>query len=78
MKTTKIAYTAVFEQENGGGWAAYVPDLPTVVVSADTREEAERLVREGVELYVELLHEEGKPLPPAAFHTQQIEVFANA
>ena len=74
----KIAYTAVFEQESNGGWAAYVPDLPTVLVSADTREEAERLVREGIELYVELLHEEGKPLPPAAFQTQQIEVAANA
>jgi hypothetical protein len=39
----KIAYTAVFEQESNGGWAAYVPDLPIVLVSADTREEAERL-----------------------------------
>jgi predicted RNase H-like HicB family nuclease len=73
----KITYTAVFEQESNGGWAAYVPDLPTVLVSADTREEAERLVREGIELYVELLHEEGKPLPPAAFQTQQIEVAAH-
>ncbi len=78
MKPRRIAYTAVFEQEIGGGWAAYVPDLPTVLVSADTREEAERLVTEGIELYVELLHEEGKPLPAAAFHTQQIEVAMNA
>jgi len=74
----KITYTAVFEQEIGGGWAAYVPDLPTVLVSADTREEAERLVREGIELYIELLHEEGKPLPPAAFQVKQIEVAAYA
>jgi len=74
----KIAYTAVFEQETGGGWAAYVPDLPTILVSADTREETERLVREGIELYVKFLQEEGKPLPPAAFHTQQIEVGAHA
>jgi predicted RNase H-like HicB family nuclease len=73
----KIAYT-VFEQETGGGWAAYVPDLPTVLVSADTREEAERLVREGIELYIELLREEGKPLPPPAFHAQRIEVAAHA
>ena len=77
-KPTKIAYTAVFERESGGGWAAYVPDLPTVLVSADTREEAERLVREGVELYIELLQEEGKPLPPVVFHAQQIEVLAPA
>jgi predicted RNase H-like HicB family nuclease len=75
---TKIAYTAVFEQETGGGWAAYVPDLPTVLVSGNTREEAERLVREGIELYIELLQEEGKPLPPVAFHAQKIEVLATA
>jgi len=74
----KVAYTAVFEQEAGGGWAAYVPDMPTVLVSADTREEAERLVREGMELYLELLREEGKPLPPAAFQAQAIEVAAHA
>ncbi len=61
----KIAYTAVFEQETNGGWAAYVPDLPTVLVSADTREEAEQLVREGIEIYVELLQEEVSP-----FHRQ--------
>ncbi len=74
----KIAYTAVFEQETGGGWAAYVPDLPTVLVSADTRGETEQLLREAIELYIELLQEKGKPLPPAAFQTQQIEVLAHA
>ena len=78
MKIAKIAYTAVFEQETGGGWAAYVPDLPTVLVSADTREETEKLVREGIELYIELLQEEGKPLPPVVFHAQEIEVMAGA
>ena len=70
----KIAYTAVFEQESEGGWAAYVPDLPTVLASADTRIEAEQLIREGIEMYLELLSEEGKPIPPAAFQTEQIEV----
>jgi predicted RNase H-like HicB family nuclease len=74
----RVACTAVFEQEKSGGWAAYVPDLPTVLVSADSREEAERLVREGIELYLELLHEEGKPLPPAAFQAKQFEVATHA
>ena len=73
-----LAYTAVFEQELNGGWAAYVPDLPTVLASADTREETEKLIREGIELYLELLHEQGKPIPFANFHTQRIEVSAAA
>jgi predicted RNase H-like HicB family nuclease len=74
----KIAYTAVFEQEAEGGWAAYVPDLPTVLASSDTRAETERLIREGIEFYLELLQESGKPLPPAAFQTQQIEILMHA
>ena len=73
-----ISYTAVFEQETNGGWAAYVPDLPTVVASADTREEAARLIREGIELYLEMLQEDGKPVPPAVFQVQQIEVLTHA
>jgi predicted RNase H-like HicB family nuclease len=73
-----VAYTAVFEQESNGGWAAYVPDLPTVLASGDTRQEVERLIREGVELYLELLHDQGKPLPSANFHTERIEVSAAA
>jgi predicted RNase H-like HicB family nuclease len=71
-----LTYTVVFEQESNGGWAAYVPDLPTVLVSADTREETERLIREGMEIYLDLLQEEGKPLPSPIFQTQRIEVSA--
>jgi predicted RNase H-like HicB family nuclease len=34
-------------------WGAYVPDLPGCVAVAETRDEALRLIREAIELYIE-------------------------
>ena len=45
------------------GYSAYAPDLPIVAAAADTREEVEQLMREGVVLYLETLHAKGEPIP---------------
>ena len=45
------------------GYSAYAPDLPIVVAAAETREEVERLMGEGVALYLETLREKGEPIP---------------
>ena len=45
------------------GYSAYAPDLPIVIAAAETREEVERLMREGVALYLETLREKGEPIP---------------
>lgn len=48
-------------------WGAYSPDLPGLGVTGDTPEEAERLIREGIELHLEALSEHGDAIPePAA------------
>jgi predicted RNase H-like HicB family nuclease len=44
-------------------WGAYVPDLPGCVAVAETRDEALRLIREAIELYIEGLREQGQPVP---------------
>jgi len=63
-------YTVVFEQIHGGGWSAFVPDLPGLGVGADTREEAEKLIRDGVRVYIEELTALGEPIPePSSFTT---------
>ena len=55
-------YVVVIEQEEGA-WGAYCPDMPGVGVVADTREEAEALIREALELHVEELRAHGEPVP---------------
>lgn len=44
-------------------WGAYCPDLPGLGVTGDSAEEAERLIREGIELHLEALLEHGDPIP---------------
>ena len=60
---SNVTYTEIFEQAPDGGWDAHVPDLPVVAVGADTREEAEKLVREAIVMYVDDLKEQGLPIP---------------
>jgi len=37
-------------------WSGHVADLPIVLAAGDTREEAEQLLREGIEIYLEEVH----------------------
>lgn len=54
---------AVIYEHGPTSWGAYCPDLPGLGVVGDTREEAERLIREGVELHIESLREHHEPVP---------------
>jgi predicted RNase H-like HicB family nuclease len=55
-------YLVIYEWA-GDNWSAYVPDLPGCVACADTREETEQLVKHAIDLYIETLKEDGKPIP---------------
>jgi predicted RNase H-like HicB family nuclease len=55
-------YVVIYEQ-GPSGWGAYCPDLPGLGVAAADRDEAERLIREGVRLHIESLREHGDPVP---------------
>ena len=58
----KPKYAVVIE---GGAtsYSAYVPDLQCCVAAADTREETLKLIREGIEIYIETSIEFGDPVP---------------
>ena len=61
-------YTVIYEQGKDGGWGACVPDLPGLGVAAETREEAHRLIVEGIRLHSAGLIEDGLPVPePSSF-----------
>jgi predicted RNase H-like HicB family nuclease len=62
-----MTYTVIYEK-GPSSWGAYVPDLPGVISVGDSREEAERLIREAIEFHVEGMRQEGLSIPsPSSF-----------
>lgn len=55
-------YTVIYEWA-GNNYSAYVPDLPGCIACGDTLEETQQLVKEAIELYIDALREDGKPVP---------------
>jgi len=69
-------YLVIFEQANDGGWGAYVPDLPGLGVVGDTRADADQLIREGIEIHLAGLREDGLPIPEPTTTAERIAVAA--
>ena len=67
---------AIVVEDAGSNLAAYVPDLPGCVATADTMEELGRLIREAIELHLEGLAEDGLPIPEPSSRVEYIEVGA--
>jgi predicted RNase H-like HicB family nuclease len=57
-------------------YSANVPDLPGCIAAAETRDEVEALIREGIALYIETLHQRREPVPAPT--TRALEVTAPA
>ncbi|CAO4150511.1 hypothetical protein LPLAFNJD_LOCUS3216 [Methylorubrum aminovorans] len=49
--------------DDGGGFAATVPDLPGCMSDGDTPEEALRNVREAIDAWIEMARELGHGIP---------------
>jgi predicted RNase H-like HicB family nuclease len=67
-------YTVIYERGKDGGWGAYAPDLPGLGVAAETREEAETLIREGISIHIAGLIEEGFPVPEPSSIAELVSV----
>ena len=72
-----MTYTVIFEK-GPASWGAYVPDLPGVISVGGSREEAECLIQEAIELHVDGMREEGLPIPPPSSFAGEVEVHAAA
>lgn len=73
--TTRRFYV-VFETGDGGGWGAYIPDLPGCVATGETREEVRQLIRGAIEMHLDGMRQDGIPVPlPAG---EFIDVFDRA
>ncbi|MBK8985514.1 MAG: type II toxin-antitoxin system HicB family antitoxin [Chloroflexi bacterium] len=57
-----MRYMVVMEKSEDG-YGAYVPDLPGCVAVADTRDDVLLLIQEAITLHLEMLQEDGLPIP---------------
>jgi predicted RNase H-like HicB family nuclease len=55
-------FVVIYEQATDGSWSARAADLPVYAVG-DTREEAERQVREAIAVHLDALRGRGEPVP---------------
>lgn len=54
-------YPVIIETGPGGGYSAYVPDVPGCVAAAESRDEVRRLIEEALHLH--LAGAEHRPTP---------------
>ena len=57
-----MKYTVGIER-TPNNYAAYVPDLPGCVASADTRKEVLKETRDAIAFHIEGMREDGEPIP---------------
>lgn len=58
MRKYLVAY-----EKSKDGYSAYVPDLPGCTSAESTREEIEMNILEAINLYIEVLKEDGQKIP---------------
>ena len=68
-------YVVIFEK-SATGWGAYVPDLPGVITTGKSKEEAQDLIREAIELHLEGLREDNLPIPEPSVSAEVVTVSA--
>ena len=61
----KQTFQLVFEPDTKGGYTVTVPALPGCITYGETMEEARKMAREAIELYLEDLAENNEKIPEA-------------
>ncbi len=57
-----------------GFWVVECPSLPGCISRGRTKEEALNDIREAIELYIESLAEQGRPIPEERLETMMVAV----
>ena len=63
MKTTEMNYSVIFQREPEGGYTVIVPTLPGCITYGKDLDEARKMAREAIELYLESLKEHKEEIP---------------
>jgi len=71
-------YAVIYERGDEGqeNWGAYVPDLPGCITTGETLEEAQRHIREAIQLHLEGLAAEGLPIPEPTTQVERVAIAA--
>ena len=56
-------FEVVLQPEPEGGYSVFVPELPSVATQGESREEALAMAKEAIEGYLEVMQEDGLPIP---------------
>lgn len=67
-------FDVVIVAEPEGGYSVFVPELPSVASQGETIEEARANVQEAIKGYLEVMHEDGLPIP--SVHRDRVAVDA--
>ena len=70
-----MEYTVVIERAPRN-YAAWVPDLPGCVATAENREDVLEEIREAIGFHIESMHEHGEPIPLPRSTAAVVEVAA--
>ena len=68
---------AIVIEKGPNSFGAYVPDLPGCVAAADTQSEVIDLIREAISAHLDMMREEGLPIPEPASIAESVEVAVN-
>jgi antitoxin HicB len=63
MPMERREYDVVLIPEAEGGYSVLVPELPSVATQGETVEEALDMARDAIEGYLEIMRDEGWPVP---------------
>ncbi len=69
----KVEYTVIYEKGETN-WGAYIPDLPGCVSIGDTFLEVQENIKEAIDLYLEVLQEDGQPIPQPSIEVGKVAV----
>ncbi len=58
-----LNYRILLRKEKEGGFTVTVPSLPGCISFGETIEEAQKMIKEAIELYLEDLKENGEEVP---------------
>jgi predicted RNase H-like HicB family nuclease len=72
--STEREFDVVIVAEAEGGYSVFVPDLPGVATQGETIQEARANAQEAIEGYLEVMHQDGLPIP--AVHRDRVAVHA--
>ncbi|MBI3734557.1 MAG: type II toxin-antitoxin system HicB family antitoxin [Chloroflexi bacterium] len=63
METKVLSYRVRLRKEPEGGYTVTVPSLPGCVTYGETVDEALKMAREAIELYIQILKEDAADIP---------------